>query len=109
MRFSVPLWTIESYAHDRRKHRHRCRVCRRNIDTGERVLMAKVKAKKTWAIHEACADGLVIPERDATWRDWMREHAFKYQLACFGYSETNPAHYAKVAKFRADAGAPILR
>lgn len=109
MRFAVPLWDVESYAHDRRKHRHQCRVCRRNIDAGEPVLMAKVAAKKTWAIHATCACKKVMPERDATWRDWMREHAFKYQLGCFGYSETNPKHYAKVAQLRADSGAPALR
>lgn len=106
MRFTLPIWSA-SYAHDRRKHRHQCKACRRNINAGEAVLMAKVEAKKTVAIHETCAEMIVVPGRPWTWRDSMKEWAFQYQLACFGYSETDPKTYAKVAKFRADSGAPI--
>lgn len=48
------LWQF-TYRHDRRKHRHRCRVCRCIINEGQPVWMAKVANGKTWAMHEACA------------------------------------------------------
>ena len=52
------------YAHDRRKHSHRCRCCSRIIKTGERVLMMLVQ-RGTWALHAECADK---PHPVGTWR-----------------------------------------
>jgi len=70
--------------------------------------MAKVKAKKTVAIHEACADRQVMPDRPATWRDLMREWAFQYQIGCYGLNEFNHRDHAKIAKYRAEVGAPAI-
>lgn len=105
MRFTVPMWDVASYANDRRAHRHRCKCCRRVIEAGDAALMAKVEAKRTIAVHAECADKKLMPERAATYRDALRESAFAYQLRCFGYSETNPQHYSKIAKLRAEVGA----
>lgn len=52
---SAILWQAE-YAHDRRAHRHRCRVCNRVINAGELVWMARVADKTTKAIHEECSE-----------------------------------------------------
>lgn len=66
--------------------------------------MAKVDAKRTVAVHAGCASRPLMPERTATYRDALREAAFQFQLRCWGYSETNPQHYAKIAKLRAEVG-----
>jgi hypothetical protein len=44
------------YAHDRRNHRHRCQCCRKIINAGEKVVMWKVDAKTSRALHIGCAD-----------------------------------------------------
>ena len=52
----IPNWTWETeYKHDRRKHRHRCKHCRRIINAGEKVLMARIPPR-TVAMHIECAD-----------------------------------------------------
>ncbi len=56
-----------TYAHDRRKHRHRCRCCGKIIDAGERVVMARVGRRTTWAVHLACANQPHSSEY--TWRE----------------------------------------
>lgn len=61
-----------TYAHDRRKHRHRCRACERIIDSGERVLMIRIpRGRGTWAIHAEHADerldGMSWRERLSAW------------------------------------------
>lgn len=49
------MWLV-LYAHDRRFARHRCRVCNRIINAGERAWMARINNKGTKAIHaEPCA------------------------------------------------------
>ena len=67
------------YANDRRKHRHRCHCCRRIVDAGEPVIMAKVKDRKTRVIHEACGDKR--HSETYTWREvmavWAGRHARK--------------------------------
>jgi len=45
-----------SYAHDRRKHRHRCQGCTRIVEAGTTVLMWRVDAKTTRVLHVECAD-----------------------------------------------------
>jgi hypothetical protein len=62
-----------SYAHDRRKHRHRCRCCAKIVDAGQPVIMAKVGDRKTWVIHEACGDKR--HSETYTWRQVMAEWA----------------------------------
>jgi hypothetical protein len=109
VRFTVPAWTVESYAHDRRSHRHRCKCCHRIIQDGDAAFVARVKAHKSIAVHAECASTPVMPGRSETYRDTLREAAFQYQLAAFGYCETNPKHYAKIAELRAYVGAPINR
>jgi hypothetical protein len=44
-----------TYAHDRRKHRHRCQCCRRIINAGEAVVMYAVSGA-TRALHLSCAE-----------------------------------------------------
>lgn len=54
MRRPDPTWECD-YAHNRRKHRHRCVCCKRIIDAGERVLMCR-KRRGSIAVHIDCAD-----------------------------------------------------
>jgi hypothetical protein len=65
-----------TYGHDRRKHRHRCRACWKTVDAGQPVIMAKVKDRKTWVIHEACGDKR--HSETYSWREvmavWAAEH-----------------------------------
>ena len=77
MRRPAPTWETD-YRHDRRKHRHRCRCCKRVIVSGERVIMARVEAggrftskTKTVAMHAACAERRWVPESSETGRDIM--------------------------------------
>lgn len=49
MKRPEPFWETD-YQHDRRKHSHRCRICNRIINSGERVFMCRV-AKGTFAAH----------------------------------------------------------
>ena len=63
----VRHWECD-YAHDRRKHRHRCRVCAKVITAGERVMMAKVANRKTYAMHIEHAEEIVQPGQAGTWR-----------------------------------------
>lgn len=67
MKRPTPYETV--YAHDRRKHRHRCRCCGRIIEAGERVLMWRVR-KGTRALHLACdgvADFTGLTHREYAW------------------------------------------
>lgn len=49
------VWPM-TYARSRRKHSHRCQGCRRIIQVGERVIMARVSGKTTRCAHKACAE-----------------------------------------------------
>ena len=88
MRTPSPTWTTE-YRHDRRAHAHRCRCCNRVIQAGERVIMAKVADRKTYAVHEACG---ATPHGSAAWTFadamayWGTEH-----LRALGYKIPLPA------------------
>jgi len=44
------------YADDRRNHRHRRRACSKALKTGDAAIMARVTAKKPYAIHASCAE-----------------------------------------------------
>ena len=60
----IPNWTWETeYKHDRRKHRHRCKHCRRIINAGEKVLMARI-TRGTVSMHIECADIVLTVVRD---------------------------------------------
>lgn len=63
------VWESE-YKHDRRKHRHRCRCCRRIIEAGESVVMWKhydYRQKHAYAVHAACAE--TRHSEAYTWRE----------------------------------------
>lgn len=102
MRFTLPIWEVESYAHDRRAHRHRCQCCNKIVNAGEAVIMAKVQAKKTRVIHASCADKLAI--NDVSWRELMKLHAFNYQIACFGLNPYNHRDHARIEAYRLQSG-----
>ena len=61
-------WQAE-YKHDRRKHRHRCKHCRKIINAGENVLMAR-QTRGTVAMHIECAD-IFCPSIGITSRELM--------------------------------------
>lgn len=87
MRQPEPTFECD-YGHDRREHRHRCRCCSRIIDAGERVLMVRL-ARKTWALHIACADK---PNSDCgwTWRDSFQAWGIDHLRACGWKIEPHP-------------------
>jgi hypothetical protein len=101
-RFELPVWKVESYAHDRRAHRHRCQCCRKIVNAGEAVYMAKVQTKKTRVVHEACADVLTIG--DFSHLDLMKLNAFNYQIACFGLNPYNHRDHAQIEAYRQQSG-----
>ena len=68
MKTPASTWEAD-YRHDRRSHRHRCRCCNRILNEGDRVLMARVSGRDTWAIHIVCASRPHIAPW--TWRDAM--------------------------------------
>lgn len=73
------------YQHDRRKHRHRCIVCNRIVNTGERVLMVKIR-KGSKVAHISCADaaepnGWTMRDRFDAWaRERARELGYRVDL-----------------------------
>lgn len=73
MRPARTPWECD-YAHDRRKHRHRCRCCGKIINAGERVLMARVANRTTWALHAGCAErkngAITWRESFTAWADY---------------------------------------
>lgn len=84
MKMPSPTWEA-TYAADRRKHRHRCRVCCRIIQPGERVLMARVCGGKTKAIHADPCAAARTPE-GITESDLLTAHGMEYLARC-GYKE----------------------
>jgi hypothetical protein len=102
MRFDLPAWTVESYAHDRRAHRHRCRCCGKVLETGDKAFMARTAAKTTWAIHDAC--GEKRHSSQYTWREVMRVWAFDHQIKCWGLSKTEPRDWPKIQKYQSECG-----
>lgn len=88
MQVPSPTWEAD-YRHDRRHARHRCRSCNRIIETGERVLMARVGGGKTKALHIACADKVAIVDERAghegdawTHRRLLEEQGKQYLRSC---------------------------
>lgn len=81
-----------TYAHDRRKHRHKCQCCRKIVNAGERVVMYKINHKISRVFHVACADQ---PSFDnLTFRQLAQLHSDVYAQA-LGY---------KISYARADGG-----
>lgn len=60
-----------TYRADRRKHRHRCRCCRRIIQPGAPVVMARIANRRTWVVHSECADQK--HSAALTWREVFHE------------------------------------
>ena len=55
------------YRHERRKHRHRCVVCNKILNTGDRVLMWRSR-RGTRAFHVEHADRPIFEGKPETWR-----------------------------------------
>lgn len=73
---------VATYAHDRRKHRHRCQCCNRIVESGEIVLMWRITWDTTRVLHVACADR---PSFDGlTQRQLAQLHSDEYARA-LGY------------------------
>lgn len=71
-----------TYAHDRRANRHRCQCCRKIINEGEKVLMWRISAKVSRALHIECAEK---PSFDGlTQKQLAQLHVDEYAKAC-GY------------------------
>ena len=66
MRRPAPVWEMD-YQHVRRKHRHRCVVCNKILNAGDRVLMWR-QLRGTRALHIEHADRPVFEGRPSTWR-----------------------------------------
>lgn len=81
MKAPEPVWEC-TYAHDRRAHRHRCRVCSRILEAGQRVVMTRVAGHKTIAIHAEPCSGKQHGTAAWTWRDAMRFWGVEYLRAC---------------------------
>lgn len=66
------------YANDRRKHRHRCRICDRIVNVDESVVQWRMKTGRTYVAHQNCVDA---PHPDSTaanpwtWMDSIRSWA----------------------------------
>lgn len=74
-----------TYSADRRKHRHRCRHCKRIVQPGTLVFMARVGRRKTQVLHVAiCADA--IAGDNVTALALLECHGMSY-LAGLCYSE----------------------
>lgn len=102
MRFTLPFWTVDSYAHDRRAHRHRCRCCRKVLEAGDIAVMARIADKTTWALHADCAEKPHSP--GATWGQMLKRWAFGHQIKVWGLSETNPRDWKQIERFKSECG-----
>ena len=65
-----------TYAHDRRKHRHKCQCCGKILREGERVLMYRFGATKTRAVHLAEAEREIFEGASYSFRDLATCHAY---------------------------------
>jgi hypothetical protein len=81
MRRPEPIWEMD-YASDRRKHRHRCLCCNRIIQPGERILMCRVRQKKSYVAHTGCAAKQHTPGQPETTADVMRIWGLEYLKSC---------------------------
>lgn len=81
MKHPNPIWEMD-YASDRRKHRHRCICCKKIMQPGERVLMCRVRSKKSYVAHIGCASKRHVPESPNTTADVMRDWGLDYLKSC---------------------------
>lgn len=80
MRASIPVWRAQ-YAHDRRKHRHRCMMCKRILVANDRVLMfRRVGSVGVKAIHETCGSNS-FGASEFTWTEMTVLCGIEYALA----------------------------
>lgn len=70
-----------TYSSSRRKHSHRCQCCRKIIQEGDTVIMAKVVGKATRCMHEACAAKPFAASR-FTGREFLEAWGMEYLAAC---------------------------
>lgn len=67
-------WLV-TYAHDRRTHRHRCQLCRKIVNAGEPVWMARVANRTTRVLHaKVCADSPTFGLNGATQLELLSAH-----------------------------------
>lgn len=64
-------------------------------------MMCRTGARKTIAIHAACAD---VPHPCGTWLDALKEWAFESLLLGTSLNRFNPCDFAAVANLRATCG-----
>lgn len=101
MRMPDPIWSM-TYSAKRRKHHHRCFVCRRVIQDGEPVLMARTRTKVTKCIHETCSDSRATPN-GFTARDLLEAHGMQYLARC-GWADAQ--RFLETAPICTVGGAP---
>ena len=60
MKIPEAYWRM-TYVANRRRHKHRCRRCKRIVQPGEEIFMARIANGKTKVLHvEGCADQIAI-------------------------------------------------
>jgi hypothetical protein len=82
MKMPAPVWET-TYSASRRKHHHRCRHCNCIVKDGERVLMARVRSRRTKVLHTECADAASFDGLTA--RELLTAHGMEYLAGC-GYT-----------------------
>ena len=81
MKRPEPTWEMD-YAADWRKHRHRCLCCNRIVKPGERVLMCRIRQKKSLVAHVGCSAKRHVPENPDTTADVMKFWGLEYLKSC---------------------------
>lgn len=74
-----------TYSASRRKHHHRCQHCRRIVQDGEQVLMARVSGKVTRVLHDTDQCARFVYSDGITAQELMRQHGLAYLAGC-GFS-----------------------
>jgi hypothetical protein len=98
----LPVWKVESYTHNHHTRRHHCQCCRKIVNAGEAVYMARVRVKKTHVVHEACANVLAIC--GFTYLDLLKLNAFNYQVTRSGLNPFSQQDSAKIEAYRQQSG-----
>jgi hypothetical protein len=84
MKMPDAYWTV-TYSSSRRKHNHRCCSCRKIIQDGETVLMARVIGKATKCMHDSCAKS-PYGSPGYVGSDFLEAWGMEYLAAC-GWSQ----------------------
>lgn len=76
-----PIPYETAYKADRRKHHHRCLCCSKVIKDGESVLMWRISASVSRAVHAACASHQLVSDKPETYRDLASLQCQEYARA----------------------------